>query len=392
MQRILFVYHVSTVGGGSYCLLNLLKAINRKYFEPIVLLPKKGPLCVEISNLGIEIVYLPSLALYPYNKSIFNFKTIQRIKQVHDCMEDFSNTIKSIKPDIVYFNSMMLFPFLRLAKENRCKTVLHVREHWPHDEHIIQLGRIRKEVYAYTDKLIAINHYSASIFPEISSTLVYDWIDMTSRKGGSTLQSILKDSNFNGNTYLYTGGIQKIKGAHEVIKTFSENIKGGNKRLIALGLDVKLEMSGLKGIVKIILSKLGYKTYSERVLNLCKNDKRIICIPAEYNITDLLENVTGLVSFFTIPHANLALAESIILQTPAIAARTSESLEYSNDGELAILYELGDIEAFKDAWLELDSNYSNLQDRLKDRSYIIADKFNIDNNAKTFNDALLTLV
>ena len=87
-----------------------------------------------------------------------------------------------------------------------------------------------------------------------------------------------------------------------------------------------------------------------------------------------------MVSFFTIPHANLALAESIILQTPAIAARTSESLEYSNDGELAILYELGDIEAFKDAWLELDSNYSNLQDRLKDRSYIIADKFNIDNN------------
>ena len=58
MRRILFVFHVSSVGGGSYCLYNLLKAIDRTVFEPVVLLPGYGSLCDEISKLDIRIEYI----------------------------------------------------------------------------------------------------------------------------------------------------------------------------------------------------------------------------------------------------------------------------------------------------------------------------------------------
>ena len=48
MKRILFVHHVSSIGGGSYCLLNLLKEVDQEKFQPVVLLQENGPLVSEI--------------------------------------------------------------------------------------------------------------------------------------------------------------------------------------------------------------------------------------------------------------------------------------------------------------------------------------------------------
>lgn len=392
MHRILFVYHVSTVGGGSYCLLNLLKVINRSVFEPIVMLPQKGPLCDEITKLGIEIVYYPSLALYPYNKTLLNFKTIKRLWKVNKGCKGFSTVLKTIHPEIVYFNSMMLFPYLGIAKECGVKTVLHIREHWPLEEHKFQLGRARKIVYESADKLIAINRYSSSIFPEKESTIVYDWIDMEARRGGPKVESFLHKDTTPKKIYLFTGGMQKIKGTIDVLQVFSDSIKGDDRRLIALGVESKLEWRGLKGQLKRILYRLGYKTFSAKVVKLCEKDERIICAPAIYDITDLMEGVDGLISFFTIPHANLALAESIILQLPAIAAKSDEALEYSDEGNLALLFKLGDKSAFRDAWMKLDTGDCELNNKLAIESVRVAEKFNPKRNSETFNKVLSELL
>ena len=60
----------------------------------------------------------------------------------------------------------------------------------------------------------------------------------------------------------------------------------------------------------------------EKVIDLINSDQRIKCIPATYNIKQILEQSSCMLSFFTIPHANLAMAESIIAGTPVIAADT----------------------------------------------------------------------
>ena len=391
MKRILFVYHVSEVGGGSYCLLNLLKAIDKKVFEPLILLPNKGPLCDEIENMGMHVVYFPELILYPYNKSLLRIDTIRFIHKIRQCKSNFAEILQQIRPEIVYFNTMMLFPYLQEAKEQGCKTVLHVREHWPLDEHKKQLERARRIVYTYADQLIAINRYSASIFPKKDALIVYDWIDMESRRGGPSLHDILNEDSAGKRVYLFTGGLQVIKGTIEVLKTFTTYIKGDNRRLLVLGVDPKMNWNGLRGEIKRILSYLGYKTYKERVVNLCRQDNRIVCVPATYLITGLMEQVDGYISFFTIPHANLALAESIIVGLPGIAGRSDESLEYSDEGELAILYDFASLASFKEAWLQLDKGEDNLREIIKQHSGAVAEKFSPARNAKMFNDALRAL-
>ena len=82
-----------------------------------MLLPQKGPLCDEIEKLGIEIVYFPSLVLYPYNKSIYKCSTFSTLRKIQKCQNGFAEVVKSVAPDIVYMNTMMLFPYLKTAKE-----------------------------------------------------------------------------------------------------------------------------------------------------------------------------------------------------------------------------------------------------------------------------------
>ena len=94
------------------------------------------------------------------------------------------------------------------------------------------------------------------------------------------------------------------------------------------------------------------------------------------------------ISYFTIPHANLALAEGIILHVPSVAARTEESLEYSNGSSLAFLYELGNLELFRDAWKRLDSGNMDLEQNLRECVNVVEDMFNPVRNKLVFNTAL----
>lgn len=86
-------------------------------------------------------------------------------------------------------------------------------------------------------------------------------------------------------------------------------------------------------------------------------------------------------SFFKIPHANLALAESIIVGAIPIAARTSESLEYSNNGDLAILYDINSQKDLLDKLNYLDANYNKIKQHVVLNGYKIKEMFDRKHNS-----------
>lgn len=71
------------------------------------------------------------------------------------------------------------------------------------------------------------------------------------------------------------------------------------------------------------------RTYVDKVLAIANSDRRIKCIPSIYNLSHLYRQVYCMISYFTIPHANLSLAEAVISKTFTISAMTDESLEYT---------------------------------------------------------------
>ena len=141
-------------------------------------------------------------------------------------------------------------------------------------------------------------------------------------------------------------------------------------------------------MVKKILKVFGYKVKSIKIVEALKRDKRIICIPATYALKDIIEKSYCVLSFFTIPHANLTLAESIILKVPIIAARTEEAEEYAGRGQYALLFDLKNKEQFEQILANIDNFRVPLIRRLTEGSALIADKFDKKRNSEIFRYVL----
>ena len=340
------MHQASTIGGGSYCLLNILKEIDKTNIQPVACLAGDGPLREEIDKLGIEVIIFRQMAAVPYNRTLCAISSLRSYYRVRKSINGFKRILADNKIDVVYLNNMMIYPYLKPAKEYGCKTVLHCREHWPLNEHKTQLEWARNAVNNYCDKLIAINQYSASIFPDKEATIVYDWIDMDSRYKKLPMSKIFGENMTGKKVLLYTGGTSSIKGPDYILKAFTESVKGDEYRLLMLGCDSFLDR-GLKHQIKMMLRCFGYHYWGYELQQIMNSDKRIRGIRGVYELCDLVMQSHCFVSYFRIPHANLALAENIILGNACIAADTEEAREYSGGGKYAMLVSpMNDLMAF----------------------------------------------
>ena len=385
MKTLLYVHHVSDVGGGSYCLLNILKEIDLELYRPIVLLKREGPLAQEIRRLNIPVYFLETLATVPYNISLLKVSSIRSLFSLLLSIKQFGKLLDKLRPDLVYLNNMMLHPYLRVAKGRGIKTLIHIREHWEQGEHQRQRKIAIDYIEKYSDQVIAINKYSASMVKNRNVEIVYDWIDFHDRDKKWSLSDILHEDAKNLRVFLFTGGLQPIKGTLEIISLFSKYSNSVNDRLLVLGIDVQKINKGRNANIRRLLSKVGYKSYTYKILEALRKDGRIKCMPATYQIKQIMKQSYCFVSYFTSPHANLALAEAVILQVPAIAATTPESMEYTDNGDLAILFKMNDEQDFVYKMNCLRTSRESLLDRLEKDSYKIERLFNKEENILRLN-------
>ena len=97
----------------------------------------------------------------------------------------------------------------------------------------------------------------------------------------------------------------------------------------------------------MMLRCFGYHYWGYELQQIMNSDKRIRGIRGVYELCDLVMQSHCFVSYFRIPHANLALAENIILGNACIAADTEEAREYSGGGKYAMLVSpMNDLMAF----------------------------------------------
>lgn len=386
MKRILFIHNTSEIGGGSYCLLNIIKVLNRNNYEPFVALPSEGPLCAELRNENIPVILFPSICTIPYNQGLLRPNSIKRYINTYLSSKRLVHILKQYSIDILYLNTLLLYPYLRPANRNGCKSIIHIREHWPKGEHAFQLSYAKSYLKKYANQIIAINTYCYSLFPSLNhkTNLVYDWIDFSERNRYVPLTRVF-DSGTSSKIkiLLFTGGLSKIKGAREVMRLFSDHITEKTYRLLILGQKPSINTGGIKHRIKHFLSWFGYDYYLESILSIVNNDERIKFIDSTYNIKSIIEQSYAFVSFYTIPHANLALAENIILGNICIAARTSESIEYSFNESLAFLFTINNENDFLRAFHRMEEEYDSMKERLNEKKKVVADLFDKEKNVKT---------
>ena len=392
MKRLLFVHHTSSIGGASYCMLNIIKSLDKSNFEVFVALKNHGPLSDELEKLGIKVIFLPQLTELMFTGSVLKRRYLSHYFSYLRSLKAFKCMLKDWFIDIVYLNSMALIGYLRPSKDAGCKTILHVREHMPIDTHKLRLYWYRAMVNNFCDRLIAINNYSASIFPQKKSVIVYDWIDMKSRYKEIRIDDLIGEDISNKKIILFTGGRDPIKGADYVAKAFVNHIKGDEYRLLMLGIPNYSQIISRKEKLKDLLERVGVKFYDRELKKLILSDFRIKCSPAVYEISSIIEQSYCFVSYFRKPHANLAMAENIILNKPCIAADNDEAREYTNNGKYAMLVPPNNIKVFADSLCDFINNIHFWTDAAIKGAESISFMFDKERNIKQLHKVLLDII
>ncbi len=385
--NILYIFHVSVFGGGSLCLLNLVKELNNEKFNPIVLLKSWGPLCEELEKVGATIIIEPSLYTVPYNRSLFEINSIKQIIFMLLSIKKVKYWIKKTEADIIHVNTMMMYPYAIPAYKLKRKVIVHIREHWPIDEHVLQLKFAKRIIEKYADLIIAINKTSADIIGlPYKTKIIYDWIDFKDRDKAIDFKTIFGKEYEKLKVFLFLGGMQKTKGSLQVVKVFNDNIKSKDARLLVVGCDSKqILYKSLKGVIKKILHFFNYFTYSDKIKKIAQKDDRIICIPSTNQVRSLFEQAYCTVVYPTIPHAIIPIAESIYLGKPVLSAETSEALEYSNQGKGATLFKMNDEDEFIKGLKYVHQNQEKIYKKAHDNSDSIKNLFSLEKNSLKLN-------
>lgn len=340
--KILYIHHVSVIGGASFCLLNIIKHLDKTIFQPIILLRDDGPLAKELIELGATVYFEESITSVLYNKSILRINAINKIIRIIKSLPLIKMWYKKIRPDIVHLNSMMLYPYLYPAHQLGIKTVLHMREHWPEGEHQIQLTLAKRCIKKFADKIAAINQTSADILGlNAKTTIIHDYISFADRNQPYNFETIFGEEYKKLKIFSFFGGTNWQKGALMVVDVFANHIPNNNIRLLVVGGKSKeIVFTGFRGKIKRILSRFNYYRYSDKVKHIAQQDDRIFFVPGTYQVKSIIEQSAAVVSSFSMPHANLTMAEASCLGTPSIAANTPEAKEYCNNGKTALLFEM----------------------------------------------------
>lgn len=382
------------IGGGSLCLLNLVKALDKEKFNPIVLLKNYGPLCDELEKHGACVILESKIGTVPYNQSLLKFRPAKQMIQMWLSLSKVKFWIQKLNPDIVHINTMMMYPYAIPAKKNRSKVVLHIREHWPENQNILQLNLARKIIKKYVDRIVAINKTSANVINLPQKTkIIYDWIDFKGRDSFLDFERIFGEKNKNNKVYLFLGGISKIKGLLEVTNAFNNYLTSPNDRLLVVGCDTKdIIFDGLRGRVKKVMHFFKYYSFSDKFKLIAQKNERIVCIPATSQVKTLIDQSYCTLAYPTIPHAILPIAESIYLGKPVLSAETSEALEYSNDGKGATLFPINDEEKFVNALKYVSENGEEINRKANENKDVIRKMFSEKRNKKELNELYNSMV
>jgi len=386
-KNILYIFHVSFIGGGSLCLLNLVKALDKEKFNPIVLLKAKGPLVAELKKVSATVYIEPSLNTVPYNRSLYKIKTITQVLKMARSILKVQSWIEKLKPEIVHLNTMMMYPYAIPAKKLNTKVIIHIREHWPRNENEFQLNLAKKTINKYADLVIAINKTSANMInlPE-KTEIIYDWIDFEGRDSFIDFKTLFGNDNDQNRVYLFLGGISRIKGLMEVTNAFINNLTSQNDKLLIVGCDSKeISFVGARGKIKRVMHFFNCYSFSDKFKLIAQKNNRIVCIPATIQVKSLIEQSYCIVSYPTIPHAILPIAESIYLGKPVLSANTPEALEYSNNGKGAKLFQLNNEADFiKELKYVSENENENYKNAILSKD-IIREMFSLKHNSEKLN-------
>jgi len=176
--NILFVSATSEIGGADLSLLDIIRKLNKELFNPIVVMPFKGPLIEDFKKAGAEVIIANTGYIRRYSNP---FKLILNCFCILFSLGAMARLIRKRKVSFVHSNSSIVFGGALAAKILGVKHLWHVREIKTSPRFIT--GFIKRLIIFTSTRVIAISGAVRESFKGIPGakekvTVIYDGVDL----------------------------------------------------------------------------------------------------------------------------------------------------------------------------------------------------------------------
>ena len=333
MINILFIHQSADLYGSDKTLLLLLKNLDKKKFNPVVVIPIDGPLKTELENNNIEVYIAPALKLY---RKIFTPKNILKFFSEHKTAVKFLDTLNEKHHfDIVYSNTLAILLGIIYAKKRKIKHIWHVHE-------IIESPKIFTSVFSKilqskSNTKIVYNSIATQKFWNTNkkiyekSQVIWNGLEAPQKYITKEEKALIRLKYYNSKpdeiVIGLIGRISRWKGQLFLLNSFIKAAKNQpNLKLVFIGSPPPNQEEFLENLNN----------------NIKKNQisNQVLIIPFQENIFSFWQSIDIAIVPSTEPEPfGLVAVEAMLAQKPVIAANHGGLPEIVIDGQTGILFE-----------------------------------------------------
>lgn len=321
MKNILFIHHGKGWGGAPINMINIINALGKTKFTIKVLLLNNSIVRKKLEDNNIEYSVVKS-KFYKKHYTYFSHtvpgytKWFQFYKQARLILSWVlsryyfaTKELKNHDFDIVHLNSSVLTDWL-LPCHKRGMVVFHIQE--PVFKGMLGLYYkfFRTQIIKYADRIVTISKDNAKRvnIPD-KTTIVYNFTEINHHKPNS--------ESFTSKKVLYVGGESFIKGFYPLIDALDYINK--DIKILFAGNYSPVKLSWKRKIKKYLPFYRNKFLRKDNALKKMRSSQNAIEIGLVDDISSYLQEVSFLISPFTIEHFSRPIIEAFAHGKPVIA-------------------------------------------------------------------------
>ena len=378
--KVLYISHTPQIGGAEVCLQTLIRNLNRKWIEPVVIFPTEGPIKEKIESLGVK-TYLSPLEWWI--RDIRDFDLVGGSFRV--CVQRIGEIIDAEKPDIVHSNTSVICEGAIAAKVKGVRHIWHVHEKLeghPNLKAVLPFPLIYWAMDMLSDRIVVVSNATKGQFEDLISPdkvlTIYNGIDVDGFKGFDDSSSLRKELGLTDNSIiaLTVGSIVKEKGYDILLDAASLMMKkGGNVKFLIAGGGRSEEVTSLLKKMEVmgLTNTVYYLGFREDIHNVIYNSDFLI-LPSH------------------IEAFPVSILEAMASSKPAIVTDCGGPSEMVINGKNGFIVPVNDPESLCKKVLELASDSEKIKEMGKNAFRVFNGKFSADIYAGHFEDLYREIV
>lgn len=278
--KILFISHSSFINGAENCLFNLVKNINKEYFEPYVVLPSDGPLLEKFEKLNIKSFISPieRWIRYSFDKPLKDTSIESRVQNV-------INIIKDNPIDLVHSNTSVVLEGAIAAKICNIPHIWHIHEILPHHPELnscLPLPIVYSIINYLSDKIICVSDFAAAQFKLFSNTnklhTIYNGVNENNEIKNFQFNEFGNNSDAQNSVTI--GLLSEAKGYLNLIEAASiVHKKGYNVKFFWIGAGTDKNIKDFTSRIKKhkLENIIHYLGFRDDIPNILKSSDLLVC-------------------------------------------------------------------------------------------------------------------